>query len=110
ERPAERPEPEQYVSATSGGAAAESGSHQSSRSFAVRGPAGTVQRAERGYVYLHLAQQVVSATGSSGTSGLTTPTGGSSDAGTNSAGVAAASVTAAAQAVVSPIAAALPAA
>src|SRR5271165_2405109 len=54
ERPAQRTEPEQYVSATTGGAAAKSGSHQSRRSFAVRGTAGTVQRAERGYVHLHL--------------------------------------------------------
>ncbi len=54
ERPAQRAEPEQHVSATAGGATAESGSDRSGRSFAVRGTTGAVQRTERGDVDLHV--------------------------------------------------------
>ena len=48
-------EPEQYVSATAGGATAESGSDQPGRSFAVRRTTGAVQRTERSDVDLSVA-------------------------------------------------------
>ena len=52
-RSTHRAELEQHVSAIAGGAAAESGSDRSCRSFAVCGTTGAVQRTERGDIDLH---------------------------------------------------------